>query len=167
MKKKLSEDDQEILDLWEKGLTGSQIAKKTYNTRNAVMGKLHRWRLAGIIGYKNTKTRQAAIKEKVRIANRKEALGKGKTRQQVKKELPLIKYLDELPEPPPLSQPVKFMSLTSQSCRYVVSGGVAKDFLFCNQPKGVNSAYCEEHHRLCYVPMSAAKDKAKRNAATA
>ena len=165
--KKLSEDDQEILQLWEKGLTGAQIAKKTYNTRNAIMGKLHRWRVAGIIGYKSTKTREAAIKEQVRIANRKRALGKGKPRHVVKRELPLINFLDNLPPPPPLTEPVKFIGLTSQSCRYVINSGVAKDFLFCNHPKKLNSAYCEEHHALCYVPMSAAKDRAKRNAATA
>jgi hypothetical protein len=163
----LSEDDQEILDLWKKGLTGAQIAKKTYNTRNAVMGKLYRWRQSKIIDYKSTKTREAAIKEKVRIANRKEALGKGKPRSQVKKELPLIKFLDNLPPPPPLSVPVKFMQLTPDSCRFVVSGGVAKDYLFCNKQKKLNSAYCEDHHGLCYVPMSAAKDRSKRNAATA
>jgi hypothetical protein len=163
----LSEDDQEILELWKKGLTGAQIAKKTYNTRNAVMGKLYRWRQAGIINYKSTKTREAAIKEQVRIKNRKEALGKGKPRNVVKKELPLIKFLDNLPPPPPLTEPARFMELTAQSCRFVVSGGVAKDFRFCNHPKKDGSSYCPEHHALCYVPMSAAKDKAKRNAATA
>ena len=163
----LSEDDQEILDLWKQGLTGSQIAKKTYNTRNAVMGKLYRWRQSGIINYKSTKTREAAIKEQVRIANRKQALGKGKPRHVVKKELPLINFLDNLPPPPPLTEPVKFMDLSPQSCRYVVSGGVAKDFRFCNHPKKDGSSYCQEHHVLCYVPLSAAKNKATRNAATA
>lgn len=165
--KALSEDDQEILQLWKKGLTGAQIAKKTYHTRNAVMGKLYRWRQSGIIDYKSTKTREAAIKEQVRIANRKEALGLGKPRSQVKKELPLINFLNNLPPPPPLTEPVKFMALTPQSCRYVVSGGVAKDYMFCNHQKRPNSSYCDEHHRLCYVPMSAAKNKASRNAATA
>lgn len=165
--KQLSEDDQEILRLWEQGLSGGQIAKKTYHTRNAIMGKLHRWRQSGIIGYKSTKTRNAAIKEQVRIANRKIALGKGKPRQVVKQELPLINFLDNLPPPPPLTEPAKFMNLSAQSCRYVVSGGVAKDYMFCNHQKRPNSSYCDEHHRLCYVPFSAAKNKASRNAATA
>lgn len=165
--KALSEDDQEILELWKKGLTGAQIAKKTYHTRNAIMGKLYRWRQSGIIDYKSTKTREAAIKEQVRIANRKEALGLGKPRSQVKKELPLINFLDNLPPPPPLTEPVKFMSLTRESCRFVINNGNVKEYLFCNKPKNGNSPYCEEHHKLCYVPMSAAKNKASRNAATA
>lgn len=165
--KALSEDDQEILALWHKGLTGAQIAKKTYNTRNAIMGKLYRWRQSGIIDYKSTKTREAAIKEQVRIANRKEALGKGKPRHVVRKELPLINFLDNLPPPPPLTEPVRFMALSAQSCRFVINSGNVKEYLFCNKPRHGNSPYCADHHKLCYVPMSAAKNKASRNAATA
>jgi hypothetical protein len=164
---RLSEEEYEIIELWKKGWTGTQIAKKMYMTRNAVMGKLFRWRKAGLFEYKSTATRKAAIKEKVRIENRKLALGKGKPRSTVKKEFPLINYLDNLPPPPPLTEPVKFMDLSPQSCRYVVSGGVTKDFRFCNLPKKDGSSYCTDHHKLCYVPMSAPKYKVKRNATTA
>lgn len=165
---KLSEEDQEVLEYWKKGWTGGQIAKKLYMTRNAVMGKLYRWRKTGVIDYKTSETRKAAVKQSVRIANRKEALGKGIPRQRVKHELPLINFLEALPPPPPLTEPVKFMDLTMDSCRFVVSGGVAKDFRFCNHPKLANSSYCKDHHYICYVPKSSIRElRAKTNDASA
>ena len=68
---KVTEYEKEILELWENGSTGSQIANKIGATRNAVMDKLHRMKEAQIISYKSLQRRVSAIKSNVVKAEKK------------------------------------------------------------------------------------------------
>ena len=170
MQAKVTEHEQEILRLWEKGLTGQQISEKIGVTRNAVMGKLHRLRQQHVITYKNVATRMAAIKHRVRVTER------AKVKQvKVVDEKPLIEEVEELlpmllEELRPKEtdrKPVGLMKIDSSSCRYVVDGVTTKDFLFCNAVKKAGSAYCQEHHDICHIPLSVMRKRMRDNDATA
>jgi hypothetical protein len=167
---KVTEHEQEILKLWQDGLTGSEIADYIGVTRNAVMGKLHRLRERNVITYKNIATRTAAIRHKVRVKERDKQIEKALNEPKIEEKplaeaveelLPLI--LEELRPKTNDHKPVKFMDLQSSSCRYVVSGVMAKDFLFCNEVKKIGSPYCQEHHSICNTPNLIIKKKAVKN----
>lgn len=167
---KVTEHEQEILKLWEDGLTGSEIANQIGVTRNAVMGKLHRLRERHVITYKNIATRTAAIRHKVRVKERAKQIDETLNGQKVEEKpleeaveelLPLI--LEELRPKTGDRKPVKFMDLQPSSCRYVVSGAMAKDFLFCNEVKKIGSPYCQEHHSRCNTPNLIIKKKVVKN----
>jgi len=152
---KVTENEEEILRLWQEGMSGKLIAEKIGTTRNAVMGKLHRMREAHIITYKNVATRMAAVKHSVRMKERariapEEIIEEKPLRETVEDILPMI--LEELRPKNRDRHPVKFMDLDSSSCKYVVSGIYAKDFLFCNEVKKIGSSYCQEHHSRCNTP---------------
>lgn len=53
-------------------------------------------------------------------------------------------------EPP---NKVRFADLKSDSCRFIVEGRTAEKYRFCHKTKE-RGAYCEEHAKLCYVPLS-------------
>lgn len=166
---KVTENEQEILRLWENGMSGKDIAARIGVTRNAVMGKLHRLRERHVLTYRNVATRMAAIKRSVKEKERariaKETGPDAKLKEQplletVEELLPMI--LEELRPKYAERKPVKFIDLDSSSCRYVISGDFAKDFLFCNEVKKIGSSYCEEHHAKCNTPNLLIRRKEKK-----
>lgn len=144
-KNELSDKDKLMIELWDKGYTGSQIANEVSMTRNAVMGKLSRLRKLGLVAYK--------MKAKVDLKNMKpKSLKLAKAFNSYPKMFRHRMPPAPLPEMPPIKdKPIKFMDLTPFSCRYIVNDGKASEFLFCGKPKMIRS-YCEDHAKLCYLP---------------
>jgi hypothetical protein len=162
--------DEKMIELWQKGHTAKHIANELGLTRNAIAGKLHRFKISGRIEKKNVDERLLIIKEQ----SRKENAGRSPelTKQKVPdvslykiedKLIPLAKVNTEpvgnlvnlvlyKEAPAPVGKPIKFEQLTSKSCRYVINSGSVKDFLFCGQPKE-RGAYCEGHAKLCYYTL--------------
>jgi GcrA cell cycle regulator len=174
MTSKVTESEQKILRLWEEGLSGKAIAEQIGVTRNAVMGKLHRLRERHVLSYRNMATRMAAIKRKVRDEERAKEAAQGVPIERIEEQLPTIfveelapLILKEITPPSTTRKPVKFMDLQPSSCRYVVSGVMVKDFLFCNEVKKVGSPYCQEHHAICNMPNVIIKKKVVKNDVTA
>ena len=169
----VTENERELLKLWEEGLTGKEIADKLGTTRNAVMGKLHRLREQRVITYKNIATRTAAVRHSVRVKERAkvkpvevaEPVKEKPLMEAVEELLPLI--MEELKHQYAERKPAKFMDLGPSSCRYIVSGVLAKEFMFCNEVKKLGSAYCEEHHARCNVPNVIVRKKVKKDDAPA
>jgi len=163
----------DILKMWEEGLSGQQIADKIGTTRSAVMGKLHRMREQKIITYKSVASRMAAVKHSVRTKERSRLKEEGVDHIEIEKELPPLTYEEILKpliieaEKKPTSIPVKFEDLGPFSCRYVVEGIFAKDFLFCNEVKKTGSSYCVEHHSKCKTILPIHRKKEQSNDATA
>jgi hypothetical protein len=149
-----------ILQLWETNVPSSEIAKHLGITRNAVMGHLYRMRHAGVpMRQKHPDTKKAAprpigLKKLVR-----------KAPAPVK---PTIEEIQKQSDQKPTGKPVPLMQLKSASCRFVVSGVMAKDFLFCNEQQKPGSPYCAHHHAICYVPKSSIRDlRSKKDDASA
>jgi len=144
-KTELSDRDKSIIELWDNKYTGAQIAKELCMTRNAVMGRLARFRRMGLVGYKmNAKIALKDVKSST--------LKRVKTFNAYPKVFRGRKPPTPLPEMAPIKdKPVKLFDLTPFTCRYVVNDGKASDFLFCGKPK-VRQSYCSEHYNLCYMP---------------
>jgi len=186
MAAKVNEEQEKILKLWKEGLSGSEIAKEIGTTRNAIMGKLYRLRENKVITYKSMATRLKAVKQrelaqkramedfkpkliippKIAIKQPKEAEPKEpEIVEEVEVLLPkIVKYLEPKKEQ---RKPCTFMDLQPLSCRYVVSGTLTKEFMFCNQVKKVGSSYCEEHHARCNILEAPKRKKAQENDVTA
>lgn len=144
-KQELNDRDRKIIDLWESGLTGGDIAKELGTTRSAILGKLRRLRLDGHVSYrmKAKVDLKKATKKEIRVA---------KSFNINRKASRLVQPPMPLPKPRPIKhEPIKFMDLTPFSCRYIVNEGHASTFLFCGKPK-TTRAYCEDHAKICYVP---------------
>jgi GcrA cell cycle regulator len=163
----VTKHEEELLKLWEEGLTGKEIADKLGVTRNAVMGKLHRLREQRVITYKNIATRTAAVRHSVRTKERARVtppeapnpIEEKPLKETVEELLPLI--LEELKPQYADRRPVKFIDLSPSSCRYIINSGMVKDFLFCNEVKKLGSSYCEEHHARCNTPNIIVRKKVK------
>lgn len=149
-----------ILQLWENNVPSSEIAKHLGISRNAVMGHLYRMRHAGVpMRQKHPDTKKAASRPiGLKKLVRKAPAPKKPTLEEIRSET----------NQAVTGKPVPLMQLSHNSCRYVISGVVAKDFLFCNGPKWNGSPYCHYHHSLCYVPKSSIRDlRAKKDDASA
>lgn len=141
----LSDKDKLIIELWDKGYTGGHIANEVSLTRNAVMGRIGRFRKQGLVGYKM----HAKIDLKKATPKALKAVKAFNFYPKMfRNRLPPA----PLPELPPVKdKPISFMELTPFTCRFVVNDGKASEFLFCGKPKMIRS-YCEDHARLCYLP---------------
>jgi hypothetical protein len=142
-KKDLAERDHKIIDLWESGMTGTQIANELFTTRSAILGKLRRLRLEGHVSYKMN------VKIDLKAASKKE-METAKAFNSNRKMLRFAQPPQPLPKPRPIKhEPIKFMDLTAFSCRYIVNEGYASTFLFCGKPK-THRSYCDHHAKICY-----------------
>ena len=145
---KLSDETKKILELWDSGQSATEIGKQFNLTRNAVMGKVHRARQAGVKMARYKIIRTGAKPAPVRKVKNKRIIMKAK-----KENRPL-------PVPPPIPtpsknkkiKPVSLLDLKSWSCRYMVNEDKTKPF-FCGAPKEIRS-YCKMHADLCYVPST-------------
>jgi len=165
---KATENEKLVIKMWEDGKTATEIAEAISVSRNVVAGKLHRLRANHAIGYKSLQRRVSAMKANATKMDRKivrvgEARLKEMELKQVESVAANIRPLVTETAQKPTGQPVKFMKLGPLSCRYVVSGVAAKDFLFCNAVKKTGSSYCPEHHARCCVPNYTMKQKEKLN----
>jgi hypothetical protein len=162
--------DDKMIELWEKGGTASQIAKELGVTRNAVAGKLHRFKFSGRIVQKNIDNRFDAIKADLRQLDKER---RTITNAQANPNVSVYKIEDaliSLPKikteafseavnlivckevPAPVGKNIRFDQLTAKSCRFIINDGPAKDFLFCGQEK-TGKSYCAEHSKLCHYTL--------------
>jgi hypothetical protein len=124
------------------------------------------------IGYKNIQRRVAALKsnETKQRAKMLRSMESKLAMEEERKTLDVAEAVKPLITESirkPTGKPVGLMDLGPLSCRYVVSGVLAKDFLFCNEVKKAGSSYCEEHHARCCIPNYTMRQKEKLNATTA
>lgn len=159
--KMLSPHQKQVLELWHKGHSGLRIAQMLGTSRSAVLGLLKRIR---DWGYDTTRTidlnkaEKAAAKSAARKAEAK-AMPKKPVERKAPANLVRLAVLRKPPAPPKPKEPeapkepllIKFNDLKPHHCRYVMNNGHASTFLFCGKRKW-KGAYCEEHHKIVYVP---------------
>lgn len=169
----LNDQERLILEMWEQGATGTEIGNQIGKTRSAVLGKLNRLRNKGLVGYKVSMQRIESQKIKLGTAQppAKSSVKKAGTPKVVQKKGFVFSMNADRkrqkpvfiePTPSKEGEPVTFMQLEQWMCRYVVSGERASEFKFCGQ-KAVKKRFCEQHHKLCYVPYEKTK-RGKENA---
>ena len=145
----LSDENIKILELWDAGLSATEIGRQFNITRNSVIGRVYRARQSGVemARYKKFKTDKKKIPPAKKGSKR---YIKMKAKEKYK----------TLPTPIPLPtqsknekiKPVSLLNLNPWSCRYIVNEDKTNPF-FCGAPKEIRS-YCKIHADLCYIPST-------------
>jgi len=148
-----------ILELWALNKTTREIAEEIGTTKNSICGFLKRLRDKGVAverrpgGFLPSKEKNQKIAKIEKVTKLRER--RPKIVAPIKETLRQEPIVVEIFPPKPLKKTgtFRFADLRNNSCRYVVSGKRAEDFMFCGEAK-TKGAYCAEHAALCYVPLS-------------
>lgn len=142
-----------ILNMWNKGLSGYEIAHATGKTRNSIMGLLFRMKKQGlVVDRKIFRTKEQTPPPPQPPAP---TPVKVKKRSISKVRIPLLF------EPPPTDKNTHITDLTYNTCRYIVTDVTTyKNTYYCGQAKERGS-YCAYHAQMCYVSHSEYKELVK------
>ena len=132
-----------LRELWEKGHTASEIAKMLGGniTRNSVIGKAHRLKLAGRAQSKKT------AKEKKQVVGNISKEERYINRRARFKSLLLDKDFE--PE-----NPKKLEELDDKDCRWPIGHPDQKDFYFCGRTPIEGFSYCKLHVLYAFQPKN-------------
>ncbi|MBL4612495.1 MAG: GcrA cell cycle regulator [Emcibacter sp.] len=124
-----------LRELWDKGLSASQIAAVLAEgvTRNAVIGKAHRMNLA---------SRPSPVKSDPKKKAKKPAEKKAAP---VKTKAPGGK--------------VSLLELTERMCKWPIGHPGEVEFHFCGKPSAANFPYCPEHCGQAYQVQQPRRDR--------
>lgn len=119
---------EKLRELWDKGLSASQIAKELAEgvTRNAVIGKAHRMGLA---------SRPSPVKSD---PAKRAAAAAAKKKAAAPKKAPAKKVV-------PTTGKVSILNLTESMCKWPIGHPGEANFHFCGKPSQPTFPYCANH----------------------
>lgn len=127
---------------WAAGDSCSQIAGRLGITRNAVIGKVHRLKLEGRQTHRGVQAHRTPPKP------RPPQLVYGQPSRSTPFLMPRLP-VTPLPEMPEYEgEPVAFLNLTEQHCRWPVTDEMPH--MFCGATRVEKQAYCGKHCRKSY-----------------
>ncbi len=126
---------EKLRELWDKGLSASQIATALAEgvTRNAVIGKAHRMNLAS----RPSPVKSDPKKKAAKPAEKKAAPAKAKA---------------------PTGK-ISLLELTERMCKWPIGHPGEVDFHFCGKPSAQNFPYCPEHCAQAYQVQQPRRDR--------
>jgi GcrA cell cycle regulator len=134
-----------LKELWEKGLSTSEIGKKLNMSKNAVVGKAHR------IGLKS---RPSPIKSQTASNKKKNKNEKSdKPSKENKKETKTKKSSKKEEK----ENKITIEELGPKMCRWPFGDPRGEDFSFCGEPVFRNKPYCLKHCAMAYTTTTTKK----------
>lgn len=137
-------ENAQLRDLWSKGVTAGQAAKIMGRSRNAIIGRAHRMRLASRRDPSYKKPRATRKEPRVKLVRRVCAKPVDDGINAAKKRFEIA------PCQPPFM--VGIMDISDAKCRFPIGHPKGPGFGFCGHPTISDSPYCAGHHALCYLP---------------
>ena len=142
------ERNEKIVDLWNTGLTATEIGKRFKISRNAVMGVIHRVRGKGEDVQKRV-IPKIIVKPPTRggplMVRKIMAKIKTKRKKEDTQQMPLPFFAPASPA----SGNCSIMELTLFTCRYVIGDTMGINTVYCGDIVDGRS-YCTAHKKLCY-----------------
>ena len=137
------EREEKLKELWKKGHTASQIAKILGGTtRNAVIGKAHRLKLAARAASKGSKI----LRKETPVGNQ------AKTEKYISRKARFKSLLlDKNFEP---ENPKTLEQLVDKNCRWPVGHPNEKNFYFCGRTPVEGFSYCQLHVLYAFQPKN-------------
>ena len=141
------EREKKLRELWGKGRTASQIANMLGNTtRNAVIGKAHRLKLAARARSKNSQAKSREQKNQNQITKPEKLSRKARFKSLL---------LDKNFEP---ENPKTLEELNDATCRWPIGHPDEKDFYFCGRSSVKGFSYCKLHVLYAFQPKNAKEE---------
>jgi len=156
---------EEMKKLWRNGWSASEIAKKLGGvSRNAVIGKIHRLRLARHrpASPRKVNTPTPVAPQKANGAAPRKSFGtriSAPTFHPVGESLAPIEIPSSFVEmratfPKVTGLPDALLKRAAGQCEFPVGDVTSPDFHYCTNAKGGHSRYCAAHHRAAYQPQT-------------
>ena len=135
--------EEKLKELWKKGHTASQIAEILgETTRNAVIGKAHRLKLAARAPAKGVKAEKKQVLTNKEVKNEKFISRKARFKSIL---------LDKNFEP---ESPKTLEQLEDKNCRWPIGHPDEKDFYFCGRTPVEGFSYCKLHVLYAFQPKN-------------
>ncbi len=139
------EKTQQLRDLFDKGLTGSQMGQILHYSRNAIIGKLHRLKLTRAAST-NTETRKQRKQEQ---RNSGASFPPRQSRARIEKSQPQEREMSPSPSSAPPSLNLSIFQLERGRCRWPEGDPVKPGFSFCGH-QTFGPVYCYYHATRAY-----------------
>jgi hypothetical protein len=155
------EGERLIIELWDKGFSGYQIAVALKTTRSAILGKISRMRRKGMTfnrQYNPGRAKKGSRKAPTPV-NLPPVTVTVQSLKMKKPEPDPKPIVVIIPEPPPYTgKPLTILEVTNDTCKYSVSGTRAPHYRFCGGPTFKRSL-CKHHFELCYTSLKKPEQK--------
>jgi hypothetical protein len=134
----------EIVELWNKSFSATEIGFKVEATRNSVIGILHRY----FRRHPEEENKKRIVK-KGKFINRPIPTVAASRPQTVFRKAKILLPLREEPVNE-LTEGVSLIDLKYDSCRFVIGQG--KHPVFCGKKSVFNKSWCDEHYKVVFIP---------------